>query len=173
MSKVECVFYDTRLEKKKRPKNTSNDVFFVFRDFSYLHSLCRTVFFFNVYALSVALFMKYISGYKSIIWGGMLALVGCDTFQKVDFQEERCKQAPTGEIVAAKGESLRWDFELKDISNTTETEAIRVVWDIDGKTFAAQRVSYQFDKRGEQKITVVMTNRCLMQTTKETTIIVN
>lgn len=111
--------------------------------------------------------------YKLLIWGGLGLLMGCETFQKVDFQEERCRQAPAGTIAAAKGENLRWEFSLTGISNTVETEAIRVVWTIEGKAFVAQRVSYQFDKRGEQKIIVVLTNRCLMQTTRETTITVN
>lgn len=116
---------------------------------------------------------KLMGIYKLLIFCGLGGLMGCETFQKVDFQEERCKQAPEGTVAATKGQSLRWEFSLTGISNTVETEAIRVVWTIEGKAFAAQRVSYQFDKRGEQKITVVLTNRCLMQTIKETTITVN
>ncbi len=112
-------------------------------------------------------------GFKIALSLGVLLLGGCQGFQKVDFQEERCKQAPAGNIAATKGENLRWEFGLTATSGTVETESIRVVWTIEGRAFAAQRVSYQFDKRGAQKITVVMTNRCLMQTSKETTITVN
>lgn len=97
-------------------------------------------------------------------------LVGCQTYSKVDFQAERCQQPPSGNIKATDKGNLRWDFEISEASSTIETEPIRVVWLIEGKSFAAQRVSYQFDRRGEQKISVVFTNRCLMQTTKETAI---
>jgi len=99
-------------------------------------------------------------------------VLGCKGYDVVDFQAERCQQAPVGEIQATDRGNLRWNFELANLNRELGVEPMRVVWTIDGADYVAQRVFYQFDKRGEQKVTVVMTNLCFMQTVKEATIVV-
>ena len=111
--------------------------------------------------------------FRSVLFVLLLAAQGCKPYEEVDFQAEKCKQAPSGNIRMSDKGNFRWEFDLEGLSNAVETEPIRVVWTIDGSTFAARRVSYQFDKRGELKISVVLTNRCFMQTIKETTVKVN
>jgi len=113
---------------------------------------------------------KMLKVFKSVLLVFLVLMLGCESYKEVDFQEERCKQAPSGEIKITQKGNLRWEFELVGLSTALETEPLRVVWAIDGGNFAARRVSYQFEKRGSQKISVVMTNRCFMQTLKETTI---
>lgn len=98
--------------------------------------------------------------------------LGCKGYEVVDFQTERCRQAPAGEIRATDRGNLRWNFELANLNREMGVEPVRVVWTIDGADYVAQRVFYQFDRRGERKVTVVMTNPCFMQTVKETTILV-
>ena len=102
-----------------------------------------------------------------------MGLFSCESYPVVDFQAERCKQPPMGSIKATDQGNKRWELSLEGVSSTIETEPFRILWTIEGQSFAAQRVSYQFEKRGEQKITLVMTNRCFMQTTKEVMVNVN
>ena len=98
---------------------------------------------------------------------------GCKSYDEVDFQVEKCKEPPSGNVKVTNMKNLRWVFTLEGLNTSTETEPIRVVWIIDGISFAARQVSYQFNRAGEQKVSVVMTNRCFMQTMKETTVKIN
>jgi hypothetical protein len=100
----------------------------------------------------------------------MLVITGCDSYEVVDFQADRCKQAPSGNLRSIDKGNQRWEFDVEGPSNTVETEPFRVSWIIEGKTYVARRVSYFFDQRGEQKVSVILTNRCFMQTVHETTI---
>lgn len=108
-----------------------------------------------------------------IILLSILLILGCTKYEKIDFQVERCKQPPTNQVIATKGANLRWEFSLSNSSNDINTEPVSVAWVIDERTFVAQQVSYQFDKRGSFKIRAVLTNRCFMQTERETSIIVD
>ncbi|MCE7059225.1 hypothetical protein [Dyadobacter sp. CY343] len=123
--------------------------------------------------------MKFINAFVrrhramgSAVFGLLFALFGCESYKEVDFQAERCKQVPGGSIKATKKGHMRFDFEIESAFTNVETESFRTVWTVRGVTYAAKRLSYQFEDTGEQKITVILTNRCFMQTIKETTIIV-
>lgn len=105
--------------------------------------------------------------------GLLFILSGCGSYKEIDFQTERCKQQPTGNIKVTDKGHFRWEFELEGTGKSVETENFRTVWMIEGTSFVAQRVSYQFESKGDQKISVIMTNRCFMQTAKEITIKVN
>jgi hypothetical protein len=108
------------------------------------------------------------SGFTTVLL--VLFLAGCESYKVVDFQADRCKQAPSGNLRSADKGNQRWEFDVEGPSNTVETEPFRVSWVIEGKTYVARRVSYYFEQRGEQKVSVILTNRCFMQTVYETTI---
>ncbi|MCF0075082.1 hypothetical protein LZD49_31650 [Dyadobacter sp. CY261] len=123
--------------------------------------------------------MKSIYGLRSRSWvfgsavfGLLFPLFGCESYKEVDFQADRCKQAPSGSIKATEKGRMRWDFEVEGADTDVERESFRTVWTIGGVSYVARKISYQFEGTGEQKIAVILTNRCFMQTTKETTITV-
>lgn len=104
------------------------------------------------------------------VFGLLFILFGCESFKEVDFQAERCKQPPSGNIKSTEKGRMRWDFEMEGADTNVERESFRTVWTIGGVSYAARRISYQFEGTGDQKISVILTNRCFMQTVKETTI---
>ncbi len=93
-----------------------------------------------------------------------LNLFSCSKFEEVDFQAIKCQQAPTAEISIVDLKNLRYSFSLTNVGTTTETELLKVIWTIDGKTISASKVSHQFDKKGSQVITAKLYNKCLMET---------
>ena len=123
---------------------------------------------------------------SSKVNGYLLALVivafsACKSYDEINFQTDKCKQAPFANILAKQiPNTLRVEFSLENVVNTPEQAPIQVIWqieyppitgDVREKIFTAARISYQFDKPVEQvKIKATLYNRCLMEKNIETTI---
>lgn len=106
----------------------------------------------------------------ALIFASGGGFVRCSSYEEIDFQKERCKQAPRGGIKVVDRGNFRREFEVNQSGNTPESAPIRVTWIVEEHSFTARWLSYQFEKKGEQKVTVIMTNPCFMQTTKDTII---
>lgn len=119
---------------------------------------------------SIYAFRRRRGAMGSAVFALLFVLFGCESYKEVDFQAERCKQAPGGSIKVTYKGRMRVDFEIESAFMNVETESFRTVWTVGGVSYAAKRLSYQFEDTGEQKISVILTNRCFMQTVKETTI---
>ncbi len=86
----------------------------------------------------------------------------CLKFEEFDFQTNKCKSAPSGIIRTTRLDNLRYSFSINNNSTASNSELVSVLWEIDGKTFDAFQVNYQFDKKGAKTIKVTFYNRCLM-----------
>lgn len=108
-------------------------------------------------------------------------LNACKSYDEINFQTDKCKQAPSANILAKQiPNTLRFEFSLENVINTPEQAPIQVIWQIDypaitgdvrEKNFTAARISYQFDKPVDQvKVKATLYNRCLMEKIIETTV---
>lgn len=111
----------------------------------------------------------------------VVSLCACKSYDEVNFQTDKCKQAPSANILAKQiPNTLRFEFSLQNVVNTPEQTPIQVIWQIDypaitgdvrEKNFTAARISYQFDKPVDQvKVKATLYNRCLMEKIIETTV---
>ena len=100
----------------------------------------------------------------------VIILCACKGYDELDFQTDKCKQAPSANILAKQiPNTLRFEFSLENVVNTPEQAPIQVIWQIDypaitgdvrEKNFTTARISYQFDKPVEQvKVKATLYNR--------------
>ena len=103
----------------------------------------------------------------NVLFMVLLALCcsACLKFEEFDFQTKKCKSAPNGTIKVTRLDNLRYSFALSNNS-----DLLSVLWEIDGKTFDAYQVNYQFDKKGTKSIKVTLYNKCLMSSILTNTI---